>query len=52
MQAQELNHRVHERHLLTRNVLCPAVDHRQDAELLAHGELVVDEVHRPDLVRA
>src|SRR6056297_1580277 len=26
------------------------VDHRQDAELLAQGELVVDEIHRLDIV--
>ena len=28
------------------------VDNGQDAELLAHGELVMDEIHRPDIVRA
>jgi len=27
------------------------VDHRQNPDLAARGELVVDEVHRPDIVR-
>ena len=28
------------------------VDNGQDAELLAHNELVMEEIHRPDIVRA
>ena len=27
-------------------------DNGQDADLFAHGELVVDEIHRPEIVRA